>query len=196
MGRLGKIVGVQRPPYKTGQLAYTEEEYQKLLIACEDPEDKMLLLIAVSLGPRREDIVRIRMDNINFTEGTLSYHEKKKKDKILTVPLGPKLRQELLFYRKNHNYIYLFPNQQKSSSTHMSGRTAYNRIHNLCRKAGVVPRPFHALRSTCIKLKQKEGWTVEQVAALVDDAVYTVQQHYSTPSHSELRQVMEEKEGI
>jgi integrase len=190
------LTSLKRDRYTTGQKAFSKDEYEKILLACEDPTEKMMVLIGCSLGLRREDLVRLRIDNINFDESSMSYHEKKKGDKIHTVPLGPKLRQELLFYLKGHDSLYIFPNQQKSKSPHMSGRTAYNRLQMLCKRAGVTGRPFHALRATAIKLKQREGWTVEQVAALINDRPSTVQDHYSTPSMGELHQAMKAMEGI
>jgi integrase/recombinase XerD len=189
--------GWKTTTYTTGQKSLTEMEYQKLLSSCDNLQDRLLLMLGVSLGLRREDIVRVRISNIDLQNKWLTYLEKKKGDKIRRVPMGDKLKQEIEVYiNTTKPKDFLFPNRQIGKTQHMSGRTAYNRLKWLCEKSGVEPRPFHALRSTCIKLKQKQGWSVEQVAALIGDTVATVQSHYSTPSDDEMKNIMQDKEGI
>jgi integrase len=184
--------------YTSGQKALTEEEYNKVIDVCTNYEDRLLILVAVDLGLRREDIIRLQVQNIDLEHGWVSYHEKKKGDTIHKVPIGPKMKQEIAMYIHATKVTdYLFPAQQKSDTPYMSGRTAYNRFTALCIRAGVgVPRPFHALRATCIKLKQKQGWTIEQVAWLIHDTVSTVQAHYSTPTQDEMKKIMDNKEAI
>lgn len=187
----------QKTSYTTGQRALTETDYNKVISVCDNLHDRLLIMLGVSLGLRREDIVRVRVSNIDLENKWLTYLEKKKGDKIRRVPIGDKLRQEIEIYiNTTKPKDYLFPNRQVGKSPHMSGRTAYNRLKWLCEKAGVEPRPFHSLRATCIKLKQKQGWSVEQVAALIGDTVSTVQSHYSTPSDDEMKNIMQDKEGI
>ena len=153
---------------------------------------------------RREDIVRIEIQNINFETNEFSYLEKKKGNRIKTVPMTDRLANELRMYIAEHTIPgqkYLFPARQKTSKLgiceYMSSKTAYNIFNALCEKAGVAtPIPIHAMRSTCIKLKQEEGWTIEQVAALIGDKASTVMDHYSTPNAGELAQLMKTKGGI
>ncbi len=186
-----------RESYTTGQKALTEKEYQKILDICDNYQDRLLIMLAVGIGLRREDIIRVRVPNIDLKNGWITYLEKKKGDKIRKVPIGPKLSQEIQIYIHTTKVNdYLFPARQVGEKGYMSGRTAYNRLKWLCEKAEIPTRPFHSLRATCIKLKQKDGWNVEQVAALIGDTVATVQAHYSTPSDDELSNMMKEKESV
>jgi hypothetical protein len=44
-----------------------------------------------------------------------------------------------------------------------------------------------------VKFCQKNNWTVEQVSKLTGDTIAVIQQHYSTPSNSEMQEVVEMK---
>ena len=100
-----------------------------------------------------------------------------------------KLRQHLNIIGKN---TWLFPGA-RDSKKHISSRHVYNRFQTYLKNCGIKPRPFHALRATCIKLCQRSGWSIEQTAKLVGDTIRVVQEHYMTPSDEELSQVVREK---
>lgn len=213
-------MGLQnKNPYKTGEKSLVRKEAEAVIMAAKSYEDKLLVLIGFTIGPRRDDLVSIEIPNIDTKAGTLSYHEKKKGNRVKTVPMSDRLIHELELYLTTHTsegQKYLFPARQATSvkktkdpvtkeitgkervvCQHMSSKTAYNIFNGLCKLAGIkTPIPIHAMRSTCIKLKQEEGWTIEQVAALVGDTVETVQEHYATPSAGQLAQLMKEKGGI
>lgn len=185
--------------YKTGEKALSKKEAESVITAADSFEDRVLMMIGFSLGLRREDLVRVEIQNIQ--NGELSYLEKKKGNKIKTVPLSDRLNQELKLYIQEHTNTgqkYLFPALQKTHHCdHMSSKTAYNRFNALCKKVGIkTPIPVHAMRATCIKIHQEEGWSVSQVAALIGDKVATVQEHYDTPNNDELRKMMRERAAI
>ena len=171
-----------------GELALTKDQVDALLKVAPTYEDRLLIMIGVSLGLRRSDLVKIRIENINFKEGTLSYIEKKKKGKILVRPMPDALKNELELYLKDKpKYGSLFK---------FCDRTAWNRFAMLCDKASITRRPIHSLRATCIKLHQNMGWSVEQTAKLIGDTVATVQEHYATPTQEELSKMMKERSVI
>ncbi|RLG23665.1 hypothetical protein DRN76_05090, partial [Methanosarcinales archaeon] len=84
-------------PYTTGQFALTRKEYDKLLQVCGTLEDELLLKMGVAFGLRREDIVNIRIADINLDEASMTYFEKKK-NRIRTVPLGANMTQLMRKY--------------------------------------------------------------------------------------------------
>lgn len=189
----------KKQTYTTGQKALSRKEAESVILAADSFEDKILMMIGFNLGLRREDLVRVEIRNIR--NGELSYLEKKKGNQIKTVPLPDKLIQELKLYTQAHtgtDQKYLFPALQKTHcSEHMSSKTAYNRFNALCKKVGIkTPIPVHAMRATCIKLHQEQGWSVAQVAALIGDKVATVQEHYDTPNNAELAKMMKDTGGI
>lgn len=173
----------------SGEQALTRQEYESVLAACESQEERVLIMLAVSLGLRRADLVSIKIPDIDLNSATLSYSEKKKGGRIRTVPLSPKLLQEIKILIKT------IPAKQKTLFS-FKERTAYNRFQSLCDRAGVPGRPIHALRATCVKFCQAAGWTPEQVSKLTGDTIRVIQLHYATPSAGEMADVAREKEII
>jgi len=154
---------------------------------CGTLEDRVMIMLAVSLGLRRSDLVRVKTANINFAVHRLTYLEKKKGDRIRVVPIGVKLEQEMKMLiktlPKNQDTLFSFKDRQ-----------AYNRFAALCERAGIEQRPFHALRATCVKFCQANGWKPEEVAELIGDSLQVIQAHYSVPSDAEMGETMRTKE--
>jgi integrase len=173
--------------YRTGEKALTRKEYDRVLEVCGVLEDRVMVMLAVSLGLRRGDLVRVRVANVDFHNHQLTYLEKKKGDRVRVVPIGPKLEQEIRML------IGTLPKGQDTLFS-FKDRQAYNRFNTLCEKAGIGPRPFHALRATCIKFCQLSGWSPEQVSELTGDTIEVIQAHYLTPSQAEMKETMNKKE--
>ena len=164
----------------SGEKALTKDEYDKVLAACKTQEDRVMVLIGVSLGIRRYDMSQLLVRNINFITNTLSYIEKKKGNRVRVVPMPPKLAQEL--------YIYITSQKRGINDRVFTcrDRALVDRWYKLCDDAGIPRRGIHALRGTCVKFCQQAGWTVEQTAKLIGDTVRVVQMHYLTPSDAEI----------
>jgi integrase len=165
--------------------ALNETDYQRILKACNTFEDEILMRIAVENGLRRIDISKILLANIR--EGKLTYHEHKK-NLDRTVPLSATTVQKIEQYRatlpKGTKYLFSWGKSKYGDFT------AWRRFQNLCVAAGIEPRPFHCLRGSCIKILQKKGWTLNEVAKLIGDDPATVQLHYATTSDSEIEDKM------
>jgi len=171
-----------------GEVSFSEEEWNKLLKVVDNLEDELLLKFAVSTGLRREDLVSVFIENINFEEGTLIFYERKKR-KNRVIPLQENVIKLIKIYLNNtkRKQGWLFD---------FSGKTAYNRLAGLCDKAGIPRRPFHALRSTCAKFCLKAGWTELEVAKLLGDKIETIQTHYIVPSNSDMSEVVKKKSFV
>jgi len=176
---------VKKERYKTGRFALTRAEYEAIRAVIDNFEDEVLIRLAVASGMRREDIVNVKISDIKLEDHRIFFFEHKK-DKIHSFHVSGDLMQLVV------KYLGTLPrNQQKLLD--MSSKTAYNRFQRLCERAGIPKRPFHALRSTCIKFCQLAGWTPEQTAALVDDTIAVIQEHYLTPSEAEMKEVCQKK---
>ena len=176
--------------YRTGEHSLTRKEYEKLLDACSSIEDELMIKVAVGLGLRRYDLTHIMIADIDLEqENTLSYHEQKKGGRIRTVFISAKLHQIIVKYLKT------IPKGQKKLFA-FSDKTAYNRLQKICDIAGIPRRPFHALRATCIKFHQAAGWRDEETAELVGDTIRVIQEHYATPSRSEMQEATATTEVI
>jgi len=192
--------------YTTGEDALSQKEWGKLISVVDNLEDEVMLKMTVAKGFRREDIghgtlkrqrnnkkvkktTGIKIENIHFDDKRLTYYESKK-DRIRDVPLNDSditLIKKLINSRGKHQHEYLII---------YSGRTAYRKLQEYCDKAGIRRRPFHALRSTCVKFCKAAGWSDEQVSSLTGDTISVIQEHYATPSTSEMAEVAEIKPVI
>jgi integrase len=170
---------------KSGECALTRGEYQKLLSVADSLEDDLMLHMAIETGLRREDLVSIRYQDISFPDASLTFLEKKKK-RVRSIPISRGLVQLLQKHRKTH--------APRERVFDFSGRTAWNRLHRLCVLAKIPPRPFHALRATCVKFCQASGWTPSQVGKLTGDSLRVIEEHYACPSEAEMREAVEKRQ--
>jgi integrase len=176
--------------------ALSETDYRKLLRACNKKEDQILIQLAVELGLRRMDISKILIANIRLSNdpsqiSRVTFHEhKKNRDRTLALPdaLAQEIGMYLQTLPKDQKYLFSWG---KSAFGDM---TAYRRFNNLCVVAGIPQRPFHALRGSAYKFKKAQGWSVEQAAALLGDTISVAQEHYGTPSDSEIDELIRKSE--
>lgn len=178
----------------TGEYALTEEEVRKLLSSVGSAEDLALLSLAISAGIRREDVVAIEVAGLTFGDerGWVSFYENKKR-RTWKAPFSQAARIALeMHLRTKPKSRWLFPSPQDSSK-HLSGRTAYDRFQKWLLRAGLKERPFHALRSTCVKLSQKKGWSIEETMRLTGDTWRVISEHYATPTTAEMEKAAKDK---
>lgn len=179
--------------HRIGEKALTAEQAEKLQNSIDNLQDRAMVSLALSNGIRREDMAALKWANIDLEHATIAYIEKKKGGRIWSAPIPSEKTVGILkMWKKQNKNEWVFP-ASWSKTGHMTGRTLYNRFHTQLIKAGIEPKPFHALRATCVKLCQKNGWTVEQTARLIGDTVAVVQEHYATPSSEELMQAARQK---
>ena len=172
--------------------AFTEKEISKLLSACSDQNDRVMILVAYRYGLRRDDLSGIERNNVDLQNNTVTYYENKKK-RMRQIPIESDVAQEIKIL------FNASPKQKYLLSWH-NGSTCWRHLQDLCKIAGIpIPlgrdgRPFHSFRGTCIKFRQAQGWTVNQCAALIGDTVETVMQHYAMTTPAELTTLMEGKQ--
>ena len=187
--------------YKTGEFALTEDEVMRLLAACDDLSEKILLMVGIATGCRRLDLVRIERRNVDLDNKTLTYIEKKKGSRAKTINFGSKLEHELRIYlntKEMKKSKWLFPTRYKNGEVnvggHISDRTVWNIFNRVLEKAGISPRPAHALRATFVKQAIAKKWTMLQIAQHIGDTVKTVEEYYAVPSLGEMSEVAKNKE--
>lgn len=176
--------------YRTGEKALTPDQAGALLAAVDVLLDEGLLKLAISGGLRREDIVNVKQADVHEDTGQIFYYERKKR-RIYNCYLPENTMKTLSQIKRIYHSQWMFP--AKDPRRHISSKTAYNLLQKYLHKIGVENRPFHALRSTCIKLCQYRGWSIEQTAKHVGDSIRVIQEHYLTPGQEEMKQVAEQK---
>lgn len=123
----------------------TEAEQAALLEACESPQMRMAVLIALNTGLRAEGVYKMMWEHIDFQ--TMTITRQVKRDKQINIPLTPQLAHELKEYRKQSILSkYVFPSPVKSGeSIRSDNRRGFK---NACTRAGITDFRFHDLRHT------------------------------------------------
>ena len=181
----------------SGEKALTKNQVKQLLASITDLEEDALIRLALNGGIRRNDIVGIKRDDIDTARRKVGFWEHKKK-RFKTIDISDETTRILEMWlnaTKNIKSDYVFLPRKKGAD-HMGDATAYRMLQDNLIKAGLPRRPFHALRATCIKLCQTEGWTIEKTAKHVGDSIRVIQEHYTTPSEEEMSEVMKSKPNI
>lgn len=187
--------------YKTGEFALTEDEVVRLLVACEDISEKILLMVGIATGCRRSDLVQIERRNVDLDHNTITYIEKKKGGRSKTINFGSKLEHELRIYlntKEMKKSKWLFPTKYKNGDInvggHISSRTVWNIFNRVLERAKISARPAHAMRATFVKQAIAKKWTMIQIAQHIGDTVDTVEKYYAVPSLGEMAEVAKNKE--
>lgn len=170
--------------YKSGEKALSKKEYEKLIGVIDNIQDELIIKMAVTTGLRREDLCNVKVNNLNLTDGILTFHEQKK-GLDRPIYLNPDVIQLIKKFLKTQ--------EKRDKLFSFTGRTAYRHLNYWCRVAEIPERPFHALRATCVKFCQMAGWKPEEVSKLTGDSIRVIQEHYSTPSDGDMRDAIQKK---
>ena len=183
--------------YRVGRDALTPKQIEILLNSFDRISEKALIELAICCGIRRNDIVGIKLNDINLDIGRLKFHEHKK-DRIWEVAIpSPRcvstLKQHINASRQS---IWLFPSPKttgKYEKSHISDRQAYDILNEALDKVKINRIPFHALRATCVKQCLNAKWSWEAISELTGDLISTLQFHYATPSKGEMDLLAKER---
>jgi len=159
----------------------SEKDIQVLLACIDCIADKVLIVLGLTTGIRRGDIVSIEIGNIDWSNETLRFWEEKK-DRYLTIPLEKDVISLLKMYIKtlDPKQRYLFP---------FSGKTANRRLKLYCRKAGIQKNiSFHCLRTTFVKISKQKGRDPKMVCQITGDSESTILKYYSEWTDDELKE--------
>lgn len=172
-----------RRNYKSGELALNSDEIKKLLDTITDIHYKALIALDIVTGLRRNDIVSLRRENYNPTDGTITFYEHKKDDtRTIYIPseyVISLLNEHLELCRQSE---WLFPSPKVTGcyeNAHVSPRQVYDVFNEYLELAGLERRPFHALRATCYQLALNSDWNMSQSAAHLGIRLDIAESHYN-----------------
>jgi integrase len=177
----------------TGKHALRPDELRRVLEATDDPRRRSLIATAAGAGLRRKDMVNLEVSNLSTIGDspraiTIDYHEHKK-GRAWRSWLAPDLARHLLTWLqlRDSPTRWVWPSTYNHNETgHISGKTAYNWFQSSLDAAGLNQRPFHALRSTCIKILHAQGWNDQEISEQTGDTIRVIRRHYLTPTEQEM----------
>lgn len=141
-----------------------EEDFWRIHDAA-DGQDKTMLLAYLHLAARRSELFRLVWDDVDFGAQTVRLRTRKRKDgswEYDHLPMTKDLFDALLSHRLFSSAESVFP---------VRGGGAYKyRIHfmrRLCRKAGVRPFGFHAIRHLSATLLAQADVPMIQISQIL-----------------------------
>jgi len=129
-------------------------------------QEKVLLLSCLHLAARRGEILALRWEDVNFAEGKVRLFTRKRKDGSLEsdwLPMTDELLEALLDHRQKANTEWVFPNPE-TALPYIDPRKILKR---LCKKAGVKPFGFHAIRHLTASILAKHDVPLVDIQAIL-----------------------------
>jgi len=136
---------VPKFPYSKKEKYVPPMEDVKKVMDIVSEEDRTMLICFLHTGARRNEIFRLKWSDVDFANNQIWLTTRKRKggmEERDPLPMTTELRQALLRHRgKYGQYEYVFVNKD--------GKPFRERNHwlpQICKKAGVKPFNFHAIR--------------------------------------------------
>lgn len=140
-------------------------DLDKLFEAAESLREKVILEVLYGSGVRREELIKIHINDVNFENGSIRIIGKGNKERIVPIhPEGMKLIRKLFM---THGSEWLFPSRKGGGKNHISKRQVNTIIENIVKRAGLKGITPHSFRhSFCTHLYQN-GVELKVIADLV-----------------------------
>ena len=140
---------VEKYPYEKPQQYTPPQKDVYAVLAVAQGEDRHWFLAYLCTGARKQEINRLKWDDIDFPCSKITLYSRKNRNRILkpsTIPLAKPLKLSLLAWRKTtpfKNSPLVFPSHRRGQerATHR-----WRKLERLCQDAGVQPFQFHAIR--------------------------------------------------
>lgn len=177
----------------SSEKALTRDECERLLAACSTLEDRVMILLQVTLGLRRADLAAIPIAGIDLEANQLPIPDPKGRGGVRMVPIGDRLKQEIVLL------LATIDTTKQTTLFSVGGRQMYNRFTQVAKVAGVRPGEtitVPALRATACRFMADAGWRIEEIAEVLGVRIETVQKHCPPPAKSRVMQTAREKEVV
>ena len=152
------------------------QERAAFLAACKASQWALLyllILLGITTGARRGELLRLRWSDINFERSEASVGVTKNGDRK-TLPLVPAVMAELKRHQ-GHRESLIFASQRNPSQ-------AFNfvpRWSQACKADKLRGFRFHDLRHTCASYLAQDGATLLEISDVLGQRQVSVTQRYS-----------------
>jgi len=175
---------VKRLKEPSGRVRFLSDVERVALIASCDaqnthPEMKLIVLLAITTGMRRGEILNLRRKDICLKSSTIYLWKTKNKD-TRAVPLVGPAREQMLRWLESKNYMnnsLLFPHHKSSKINEPFAMDAIWK--NIKEKAGLTDFKFHDLRHTAASYLAMNGAGLREIGDILGHKTLSMVQRYS-----------------
>lgn len=145
----------------------TDCEIEKVRDNCIDLREKAIIEILYSTGCRAEELVNIKISDIDIEKREVKLHGKGKKERISYINAKALLALGDYLQSKNYTSEYVFSSNRKPHY-HLSTRAIQVIVKNIGVRAGITTKVHpHRIRRTTATIGLARGMTLEQVQTLL-----------------------------
>jgi integrase len=154
------------PADKTPRYVPPEEDFWKVW-DCAGEDDKAMLLLMLHTGARRGEVFRLRWEDVDFHGGKIRFGTRKTGHggmEYAWLPMTGELHEILGAYRQRHSgtgSVFASPLTGEPYTTRKGLMRA------LCRRAGVKPFGFHAIRHLSATILAYDGLDIPTLQAVL-----------------------------
>ncbi len=173
-------IGCKLPPKKSREMqVLTPEEMQRFLIQAKYEGYFEMLLLELTTGMRRGELLALQWKDLNFETGELRicrqvYHvkgsmqisEPKTKSSIRTIILPKVILNVLAEYKKTVNSRWLFPSPMIEDMPR-NPQSVYKKFKSILERAGCKDIRFHDLRHTFATTALANGMDVKTLSSII-----------------------------
>lgn len=171
---------------------FSKEEFHKFISAIREQWFKDLVIVAVSTGLRRGELLNLRWQDVDFGRRILQIHSsevfKTKAGKRRAVPMNQTVVQILVRRAQDTSTEYVFTSDGKR----VLEDVATKRFKRCVLEAGINPKlHLHSLRHTFATWLVQDGVSIYEIQKLLGHSNISVTQVYSHLATSELQQAVD-----
>jgi integrase len=182
---------VSKPREPRGRVRYlSDEERHRLLGACREslnPSLHTIVVLALSTGARRGELLSLRWPDVDLKRGTLTFHQTKNRERR-TVPLtGQALaltHQHAKVRRLTTLLVFPDPTETRPANIRAAWQGAV-------RRAGIESFHFHDLRHTAASYLAMNGASLLEIAEVLGHKTLAMVKRYAHLTEGHTRSVVE-----
>jgi len=170
----------------------SREEVERLIDSADSRLHRVWLLTLYATGVRRQELVRLKVSDIDSARMVLHIHQGKG-NQDRDVMLSPRLLEELREYWRSTNFkpkTYLFPGGGRAHATDvpMSAKSVFHAVKHAARRAGLQKHVHpHTLRHCFATHLLESGADLRTIQLLLGHADLKTTSRYLHLSESRLR---------
>lgn len=163
---------------KKMEMPYTDEEITKMQDACISAKETALIDLITGTGIRREEITKIKLDDIDFFNESIIIHGKGAKDRIVYFSSRCKVHLQYYLASRNYDSEYLFASDRKPH-----GKLTVNSLHgyvkNIGIRAGVSNVHLHRFRKWFATSMINKGVKIQDLKEIMGhESIETTNSYY------------------